>query len=70
MRRRREWFEQMSIYMTLWWVRAGQIPTVAEATERLAHLREYGPTPSAFTFKCRFPSGSDLLVDAEIGSGR
>jgi Domain of unknown function (DUF3291) len=54
MRRRREWFEGMELYMCLWWVRAGHRPTVDEAAERLGLLRLYGPTPRAFTFKQRF----------------
>src|SRR5262245_34804462 len=28
MRRRREWFEEMKIYMALWWVPAGTLPTI------------------------------------------
>lgn len=54
MRRRREWFGRMRIYMVLWWVPEGHTPTVTEALERLAHLEEQGPTPYAFTFKQRF----------------
>ena len=54
MRRRREWFERMDVFMCLWWVPAGHLPTVPEAEERLTHLREHGPTPRAFTFKQRF----------------
>jgi Domain of unknown function (DUF3291) len=56
MRRRREWFEPMKPYMVLWWIPAGELPTVEEAKERLAHLRDHGPTPFAFTFNARFPS--------------
>ena len=70
MRRRREWFTRMRIYMALWWVPAGQLPTVADAQERLAHLREHGPTPFAFTFKARFPSpaaDAQVVVDDELG---
>jgi hypothetical protein len=54
MRRRREWFERMRVYLVLWWVPEGHIPTVAEAQERLVHLEEHGPSPRAFTFKRRF----------------
>lgn len=50
MRRRREWFSRMEIYMVLWWVPAGHQPTTAEAAERLEQLRQHGPTPEAFTF--------------------
>jgi hypothetical protein len=55
MRRRREWFERFeSTYLALWWVPAGQIPTVEDAKLRLASLDAHGPTPYAFTFKQRF----------------
>lgn len=57
MRRRREWFERMEdAYAVLWWVPAGHRPTVTEAAERLALLRNSGPTPQAFTFRQAFPS--------------
>jgi hypothetical protein len=71
MRRRREWFERMRLYMVLWWVPAAHLPTVEEAQERLEHLRVYGPTAYAFTFKARFPSPDaemgDVVVDDELG---
>jgi hypothetical protein len=56
MRRRREWFEPMTVYVTLWWVEPGHVPTVAEAKERLELLEEKGPTPFAFTFRTPFAS--------------
>lgn len=56
MRRRREWFERIKVFMALWWVPAGHLPTVAEAEERLEHLRSHGPTSRAFTFRQRFPA--------------
>jgi hypothetical protein len=56
MRRRREWFGKMAeLFMVLWWVPAGHIPTVVEAEERLTLLRAAGPTPDAFTFRQHFP---------------
>src|SRR4051794_31164083 len=56
MRRRREWAIHMAeAYMCLWWIPAGDIPTIEEAKQRLEHLRDHGPTPRAFTFKRRFP---------------
>jgi heme-degrading monooxygenase HmoA len=55
MRRRREWFERMGeAFMALWWVPVGHVPTIAEAEERLDHLRNHGPTPHAFTFREHF----------------
>ena len=57
MRRRREWFERMDFSTVLWWVPAGHLPSVAEAEERMAHLRERGPTAYAFTFRRSFPPG-------------
>jgi hypothetical protein len=56
MRRRREWFERVDVYTTMWWVPAGHRPTVIEAMERLDHLRAHGPTAEAFTFRNPFPA--------------
>ncbi len=56
LRRRREWFERLGdAAVVLWWVPAGHRPSIAEAEQRLALLRDAGPTPSAFTFRDRFP---------------
>ncbi|MEU5341054.1 MULTISPECIES: DUF3291 domain-containing protein [unclassified Streptomyces] len=56
--RRREWFERVQEAMTaLWWVPAGHRPTVAEAEERLLHLRAHGATAYAFTLRTPFPAG-------------
>jgi hypothetical protein len=57
MRGRRQWFERMTeAYLVLWWVPAGHIPSVAEAVDRLEHLRANGPTAEAFTFRAPFPA--------------
>jgi Domain of unknown function (DUF3291) len=56
LRRRREWFEQMkAAYSALWWVPRGHVPTVAEAEDRVRHLRAHGPTAHAFTLRVQFP---------------
>jgi hypothetical protein len=56
LRRRRDWFfPQSQASLVLWWVSAGSIPTIAEAVQRLAHLREHGPSPRAFNFREQFP---------------
>ncbi len=61
LKRRREWFEKMGeLYHVLWHVPAGHLPDVAEARERLEHLRMHGETPHAFSFKKTF-SVEDLL---------
>ena len=55
MRRRREWFQHLGRpHVVLWWVPAGEVPTVDEAKRRLELLETHGPTPEAFTFKVRF----------------
>jgi hypothetical protein len=58
-RRRYEWFDKIATPATaLWWVPAGHHPAPAEGLTRLRYLRTYGPTPKAFTVRCRFtPSG-------------
>lgn len=63
MRRRREWFARMAEHhMALWWVPAGELPSVADAEERLGYLRAHGPTSFAFTFRVHFP--------APVGDGK
>lgn len=65
MRRRRKWFEKPVEAMTaLWWVPTGHRPTVAEAEERLTHLRAHGPTRYAFTLRHTFsPTGEAATQD-------
>lgn len=57
LRRRREWFthEGLEPYQVLWWVPAGEIPTVDDAWARLQRLRLKGSSPEAFTFREPFP---------------
>ncbi|MFT5930837.1 MAG: hypothetical protein ACI9GE_001030 [Oceanospirillaceae bacterium] len=54
MRRRKEWFDKMEFYMVLWWVKAGHIPSLEEAKQRLVLLQEEGPSSRAFSFRNEF----------------
>ncbi len=55
MRRRREWFDrQEQAYAVLWWIPSGHHPDLAEAAQRLAHLRQHGPSAFAFSFQTAF----------------
>jgi hypothetical protein len=57
LRRRREWADRLERpHQALWWIPAGEIPTVADAEYRLDLLAEHGPTPDAFTFRDQFPA--------------
>lgn len=59
MRRRKQWFHEIrEAYTVLWWIPEGRRPTVYEAKRKLELLREWGPSPEAFTFKKRFPKPS------------
>ena len=52
LRRRREWFEILGdVYEANWWVPRGHRPSVAEARDRLAMLREHGSTAEAFRLR-------------------
>jgi Domain of unknown function (DUF3291) len=60
LRRRREFFEAPTrAILCLWWISEGTIPTVDQAIARLEHLRDHGPTPTAFTFRHRFEPGGE-----------
>ncbi|MPY49711.1 DUF3291 domain-containing protein [Streptomyces acidicola] len=55
--RRREWFQRLAeAYQALWWIPAGHRPSIAEAMERVALVREHGPGPTAFTFRDTYPA--------------
>ncbi|MGG7575983.1 DUF3291 domain-containing protein [Streptomyces sirii] len=55
--RRREWFHRMAeVHQALWWIPAGHRPSIAEAMERVARVREHGPGPLAFTFRDPHPA--------------
>ena len=54
-RARRSWFAPITTPLAMWWIEAGQIPSVEDAKNRLDLLERSGPTPEAFTFKTRFP---------------
>jgi hypothetical protein len=61
LRQRQDWFEKFEgSYLALWWVPAGHIPGIDEATKRLAHLERYGPTEFAFTFKIVFKPNEEF----------
>ena len=56
---RRRWFVDTKAVvgghaLAMWWIPRGELPTVADARERLAAITVHGPTERAFTFKQRF----------------
>jgi Domain of unknown function (DUF3291) len=62
MRRRREWFEAMEIFMALWCIPAGHVPTLAEGKHALETLAAHNPTPEGFTFLSPVPApGADAI---------
>lgn len=55
LRARTQWFERpTTVHFAMWWVPAGHIPTIEEATERLGYLGAHGASPVAFTFRNPF----------------
>jgi len=55
LRRRREWFVAPgSPHLVLWWVPAGELPTLEQARARLDLLEANGPGPAAFTLRQPF----------------
>jgi len=61
---RRRWFSPERAVvgghaLAMWWVPAGERPSVDEARRRLRLITERGPSPEAFDFKRRFASPAD-----------
>jgi Domain of unknown function (DUF3291) len=46
--RREEWFAPIETTLAMWWVEAGQRPTLQEGVARLDHLKAQGPSDYAF----------------------
>lgn len=57
---RRQWFvEKKAVVgghaLAMWWIPRGEVPSVADAKQRLTEITANGPSERAFTFKHRFP---------------
>ncbi|MFG3289641.1 DUF3291 domain-containing protein [Streptomyces sp. NPDC048179] len=64
--RRREWFRRKTeLHQALWWIPAGHLPSMAEALERIAMVREHGSGPMAFTFRDLHPAPAAATATAE-----
>jgi hypothetical protein len=62
LRERRQWFDHFAgVYVALWWIPVGHIPSVDEAKKRLAHLEKHGPSQFAFGFKSVLPPDEKYL---------
>ncbi|MBU3056055.1 DUF3291 domain-containing protein [Pseudomonas indica] len=66
LRDRKQWFEKLAIpHLALWWIPAGQVPTLEEARRALLSLDAHGPSGRAFTFARPFPvPGENVAVQA------
>ena len=65
LRSRKQWFESIEgPILALWWIPVGYVPTVADAKERLEHLKQHGPSGYAFTFRTPFPAPDAQPGDA------
>ena len=48
---RSAWFKKMlTQHQALWWIPAGEIPSIEDGKAKLAFLQDNGPTQEAFTF--------------------
>ena len=64
LKRRQEWFSKVeAAHLVLWWVPAGHRPSVQEAAERLALLREQGASAQAFSFRQAFAAPDTHVVE-------
>lgn len=60
MAQRRDWFKVVEApHLVMWWIKAGTLPTVSDARDRMALLEAGGPAPEAFTLRHAFPHPTD-----------
>lgn len=50
----------VGLSLVLWWIKAGQTPTLDEAKLKLKLLEENGPSALAFAFKQQFAAPLSL----------
>jgi hypothetical protein len=51
-RDRKQWFDDLDgPGLAMWWIPAGERPTLVDAKRRLERLAQQGPTAEAFTFR-------------------
>ena len=56
LRDRKRWFEKFEgPYYALWWIPAGELPSIEDSKLRLEYLRQHGDSAYAFSFKHIFP---------------
>jgi hypothetical protein len=58
--RRDTWFAQPDPTLVMWWVKAGDRPTLQESCARLDHLRANGPSDYAFGWES-LPAVQDAM---------
>ena len=60
LRRRSEWFQrQDALINVLWWIPAGELPTLDDAVRRLRHLETHGASAEGFGLNQLLPAPSD-----------
>ncbi|WP_345293426.1 DUF3291 domain-containing protein [Isoptericola chiayiensis] len=57
-----------SAYAACWWVPAGHLPDVAEAEDRVLHVRTHGPSSHAFTLQRPFTAAGEPAGPARAGA--
>ena len=64
MAKRKQWFEKLEeAYTVLWWVPEDHQPDMHESSDKLALLRDRGPSQAAFTFKKAYdPEGEPIDI--------
>jgi hypothetical protein len=60
LKRRKEWFLKFGkAHTAMWWIPAGQIPTLEEAVEKLDYLQQNGPSQLVFDLRNKFPAPTE-----------
>ncbi|WKL49940.1 DUF3291 domain-containing protein [Flavobacterium pectinovorum] len=66
LKRRKEWFLKFGkAHTAMWWIPAGQIPTLEEAVEKLDYLQQNGASEIVFDLRNKFPAPNESKTKAK-----
>ncbi|WP_226664729.1 DUF3291 domain-containing protein [Microbulbifer aggregans] len=66
LKQKKQWFEKTkSAHLVLWWVPAGEIPSIEDVKSKLSLIQKLGPSEQAFNFARAYPAPDSICIESE-----